>query len=339
MRLTPIRTLIALVVALLAVRHSALAQDGATVATPPSFFGVAWAGPAASSAALNGKTVVVITYVTWCPKCNAWAGEVFAQVKQVIADKPVVVVTVSTDTPPAQALQYMQKKDFLGPNIFHGHDPTIAKRFGFTNEFFNYAVVNPEGKITHSGNAGSFYDDGKEPKFVIARKLFEIQDLGSFRMLKPEMSATLKQRLWPVELGVSQSLNRDLKKLEKGLSAEDRGLLRQTVKDYVDVELTELEALSESKEVTDKLAALEKATFLNSQFANTPAGKRAKELLAEFQKDTQLKQEALAKRQYELTMKITDEDRRAKALQLLSKKFADTYYGKQAVEAAQATAR
>lgn len=334
-----LRILFALAAALDLFASSALAQDAATVAAPPSLAGITWAGTAANAAMLQDKTVVVITYVTWCPICNKWASDLFAEVKQVIADKPVVVLAVSTDTPPAEALKYAQSKGFLAPNIFHGHDPTLAKRFGFKNEFFNFAVVNPEGKITHSGNAGARYVGAQQPNYVVARELSQINDLGKFRFLKPEMSEALKQRLWLVELGASKSLNRDLKKMEKGLSIEERDLLRKTVSTFVEAELKDLEALSGSDQVPDKLTAIEKASFLNSQFAATPGGRRAKEVLAELQKDTALKQEAQAKRQYEISLKIVDEDRRTKALEQVGKKFAETHYGKQAADAAQATAR
>ena len=333
-----VRHLLALTIAMV-LAPPVGAQDAAPGLAPPSFSGVAWAGPTASPSALAGKTVVVVTYVTWCPKCNAWSGNMLTEIKDAIADKPVVVYAISTDTPPAEAVQYMQTRGFIGPNIFHGHDPTIAKRFGFQSQFFNYAVINPEGKVARSGTAGGQIGDGKMPEYDVARELMGVQDFGKFRFLKPEMSADLKNRLWLVELGASKALNRDLKKMEKGLTTEDRDLLRTTVKEFVAAEVMSLDELSQSDEVGDKLAALDKAIFLNTQFASTPEGKRAKEVLAELNGDKTLKQESLAKKQYEKTMQIADQDKRARALDLLGKKFADTQFGKHASEAAQATTR
>jgi hypothetical protein len=325
--------------AILCLAHAAVAQEAAPPSNPPSLASVTWAGPIPSPSAFKGKTVLVITYVTWCPKCNAWSGDMAAQVKSIVADKPVIVLAVSTDTPPAQAAQYMQSRGLVGPNIFHGHDPTIAQRFGFDNKFFNYAVIDPEGKITLRGDAGGQFTDGKQPSYAVARKLAEIPEPGTFRFLKPEMSAALKERLWLVELGASKSLNRDLKKMEKGLATDDRDLLRSTVQEFVAEEVKSLDELSKSADLNDKLAAIDKATFLNTQFGSTAEGRRAKEILSEFAKDKSLKREALAKRQYETSMKIADEDKRSKALELLGERFADTQFGKRASEAAQAIAR
>jgi hypothetical protein len=94
--------------------RGAYGEGEATVQTPPSLAGVAWAGPAPDPAFLDGKTVVVLTYVTWCPKCNAWTGKVASEVKEQSVDKPVVVLAISTDTPPAGALEYMKQRNLVG---------------------------------------------------------------------------------------------------------------------------------------------------------------------------------------------------------------------------------
>ena len=114
------------------------ADGPALDSTPPSLGPVAWAGQGTTFESLQGKTVLVLTYVTWCPKCNAWSGDVVRGLNKAIADKPVVVLAISTDTPPAKAQLYMEERKFVGPQILHGYDPTIANRLGFSNEFFNY---------------------------------------------------------------------------------------------------------------------------------------------------------------------------------------------------------
>jgi len=307
----------------------AFSQDTATVETPPSLSDVKWAGPAPDPSFLKGKTVIVLTYVTWCPKCNAWTGKVAAEIKQESVDKPVVVLAISTDTPPAGALEYMQERKLVGPNVFHGFDPTIAARFGFANKFINYAIVSPEGKIVASGNAGSHFTDDKKPSYASARYIAESNDLGSLRFVKPEMPGALKERLWLIELGVS----RDVKKMEAGLSPEESDLLRSTIQSGIAAELEQLEELSKSESIADKLSAVNKATFLTSQFAATSEGRRAKELLAQLAKDSAIKDEMSAKKQYDAAMKIADPIRRRKALESLVKKFAETEYGRQAAQA------
>jgi hypothetical protein len=306
----------------------AFGRDEAAVETPPSFESVAWAGPAPVPAYLEGKTLVVLTYVTWCPKCNAWTGKVAGEIKQQANDKPIVVFAISTDTPPAEAFAYMNQRGLVGPNIFHGSDPSIAKRFGFANEFINYAIVNPDGKVVNSGNAGTHYTDSKKPEYAPARYLESSEDLGRFRFLKPDMPAPLKERLWLLELGVS----REVKKLELGLSPADRDLLRSAVESFLATELAQVEQRSQAPSLADKLSAADKATEIVSNFGTSPEGRRAKEILATFAKDKQLKNELAAKRLYEAALKIPDPGRRNKAMEGVVKKFPDTEYGKKATQ-------
>src|SRR5262245_32640399 len=80
----------------------AFADGPAAGSAPPSLGPVTWAGQGTTFDSLKGKTVLVLTYVTWCPKCNAWSGEVVSGLNKAIADKPVVVLAISTDTPAAK---------------------------------------------------------------------------------------------------------------------------------------------------------------------------------------------------------------------------------------------
>ena len=66
---------------------STVSSQKAPPAVPPSLASVQWAGRPASFAALKGKTVVVLVYAKWCPKCNAWSGEFFTQLKEAVKDK------------------------------------------------------------------------------------------------------------------------------------------------------------------------------------------------------------------------------------------------------------
>lgn len=313
-------------VSVLLTNAVACGGDEATVETLPSFAGVMWAGPVPSPASLEGKSVVVLTYVTWCPKCNAWTGKVAAELKEQADNKPIVVFAISTDTPPAEAFAYMEERGLVGPNIFHGSDPSIAEQFGFTNEFINYCIVSPEGKVVKSGNAGTHYSDAKKPEYASSRYLASSEDLGRFRFLKPDMPAPLKERLWLLELGFS----RDVKKLESGLSPEHRDLLRSAVSSYLAAELAEVERLSQAESLADKLAAADKATDIVANFASSPEGRRCKEILVAFAKDNGLKNELAAKRLYDGALKIADPVRRSKAMEALVKKFPDTEFGKKA---------
>ena len=131
-------------------------------------------------------------------------------------DKPVIVLAISTDTPPAKAKDYMQNKGFTGPNILHGYEPKLAKSFGFENEFFNYAIVGPQGDLVASGNAGMAFmaGNGKKRFSQAAQGVREDQRLRQHPASStPSMSAGLQEMLWPMELGYVAEVQRLLKKV------------------------------------------------------------------------------------------------------------------------------
>ena len=179
-----------------------LAAD-TTAAKLPALDPVAWAGPATNFRALQGKTVVLLTYVTWSPVYNARSGELVAQIKAAAKDKPVVILAISTDTQPADALRYMAQRGFTGTNILHGYDPSIARRFAFKGESFNYALIGPEGAIVSQGEADSYYETDNGDVYAPAYELslLETSDLGKFRFLTDNMSQQLKELIFPMELG------------------------------------------------------------------------------------------------------------------------------------------
>ena len=74
-----LRRYCALLVVIAALTPSADAQEAAPPGLDSALDGVAWIGPGVSLPDLRGKTVVVLTYVTWCPKCNVWAPDLFRQ--------------------------------------------------------------------------------------------------------------------------------------------------------------------------------------------------------------------------------------------------------------------
>lgn len=108
--------------------------------------------------------------------------------------------------------------------------------------------------------------------------------------------------------------------------------MRSAVESFLAAELAQVEQLSQAESLADKLAAADKATGIVSNFASSPEGRRAKEILATFAKDKELKSELAAKRLDEAALKITDPGRRSKAMEGVVKKFPDTEYGKKATQ-------
>jgi len=306
----------------------ASADGPAAGSTPPSLGPVAWAGQGTSFEALKGKTVLVLTYVTWCPKCNAWSGEVVSGLNKAIADKPVVVLAISTDTPPAKAQAYMEERKFVGPQVLHGYDPTIAKRLDFTNEFFNYAIIGPDGKVATAGDASSYYDVASGKIYSPAYDLGQQPDLGKFRFLTDDMSGALKQLIFPMELGSFPSAA-EIIRLKKGLPGDDRQAFDRMLSSFLDEQITDATRLAEG-DTFEKLAAFDKATFLTGAFKGTEQGKKARKILTDLNKEKDLKKELAAKRLYDDALKLARDDaaRQTELLRNVTRKFPGTHYAK-----------
>lgn len=303
--------------------------DGPEVGTsPPSLGSVVWGTQGTSFEALKGKTVVVITYVTWCPICNGWSKEALRNVPKEIADKPIVVLAISTDTPPQKAQPYLKDRGLIGPQVLVGYDPTIATRFGFSNKFFNYAIIGPDSKVVASGNVGSHYPNADGSKtYVLEKELSSRTDFGQFQFLTDEMSDSLKKLVFPMELGFYPTAA-DSARMKQSLKAADREAFEKMLNTFLDERLADAKQQSEG-EAPDKISAFETASYLSLTFKATEQGKEAKKLVTELAKDKNLKKELSAKRAYDDLMKLPAADpARQAGLRSFTKKFADTHYAK-----------
>jgi peroxiredoxin len=313
--------------------------SAAESAPAPSLASIAWHGPSTDLSALQGKTVVVLTYVTWCPICNKWAPELLSQLNKAVQDKPVVVLAVSTDVGPEQGHEFLAGMKFAGPNILYGADPNLETALGLDKkQLWSFVVIDPSGQVTNKGAAGMYQGGEANKQYVVAANVASSNSLGSFELITPEMSADLKQILWPMELGQMVAGQQNLKKAEKLIGPADRDLLRGAVGKYNQTQIENVRKLS-TGEVPDKLAALDKAGVLATNFKATEIGNEAKKIVAELTKDKTLKKELAAKKAYEQSLLVPDADRKTAKLQATAKLFPDTYYGQQASKAAAAVVK
>ncbi len=323
---------LATVVILLVWRATVVSAAPPVPAAPlPSLDSVRWVGPAASLEMLRGKTVVALVYATWCPKCNAWSGDFFGQLREAIKDKPVVVLAINADKSPAGVSQYVATRGFFAPNVLHGYDPTITARLGFQSNLYNYVLIGPDGALLKKGSAGSFYNLPEGKKFALPTDLARSNTLGRFNVLTEEMSKEVKELLWPMELGnVSEA---SLKKARNKLPAEQKKELNAAVFRFLDGQLQQMRDLSKG-EVPDQFRAYEKASVLATMFRATKQSKEAKKLLAELNRDKQFKRELGAKKFYQrsLSLAAANPARRTALLRSVAKRFDGTYYGRQAKE-------
>ena len=320
------RGVLASIVLLIGISNS-LAKEApakeAAESTDRVLDGVRWVGPAVTLEALRGKTVVVLDYATWCPKCNAWSGEVCKQIKEAIQDKPVVVLAINNDETPGNVRPYLETREFFAPNIIHGYDPKIAKRNGLP-DLWGYMIIDPQGKITEKGQVGTYFGGGDTKVYVLTKKLQEKSGLGEFVVIDAKMPDTVKKALWPMELGLATGA--DLRKF----SGDQKQQVDAALARYGDKELKSIRTLTKG-EADEKLTAYDRATALGLQLKGTDSAKEAKKVLLALEADATFKRELLAKKAYERCVKMPSTSiSRATALKVLIKRFDGTHYAEKA---------
>jgi hypothetical protein len=315
---------------------------GATAATPPagatvampaapgvSLSGVQWIGPGLNDT-VSGKTTIVMSYVTWCPICAAWAPDLISQLKTASDNKPVVIVAIVTDVGAAAGKDFIQKKGLVGPNVLYGAAPNMDAALGLDKKnLWNYAMVGPTGKVVERGPAGSFSPNGAQKSFVLPRDVAANPDLGKFSFLTADMSAAVKNLVWQLELGNMALLPQIANpKNFRGLSKDEQKSLTDMAAKFLDDQATAIKDLS-AGEMPQRLEAFEKANALSTYFRSTEQGKEAGKTVAEFQKDAAFRREVTAKKMYlaDHAKAGGNEAQLTKLLRALVVHFGDTYYG------------
>ncbi len=289
--------------------------------------GVHWVGPPVTLDGLRGKTVVLIDYATWCPICNKWSGEFCKQVKESIADKPVVVLAINNDRSPGNVKPYLEARDFLAmPNIVHGYDANIAKRNDLP-DLWGYMIIGPEGKIVEKGHAGSFFGGDADKQFVLPKKIQELSAVGEFLVIDPKMSDAVKYALWPMELGLGTA--GDVRKFK----GEQKQQIETAFAAYGGKALEKIHKLAEG-DLESQFAAYDRAAALGLQLKGTESAKEAWKVALKLEADSQFKREVAAKKAFERCEKMPpDAPGRSKALVGMVKRFEGTVYGGKAKEA------
>ena len=307
------------------------AEPSANLSTVP-LDGVKWAGPEISLDQLHGKTIGVLVYASWCPKCNAWSGELFKQLKQAIDGKPAVILAIYADKSPEGAKAYVTERGFFAPNILHGYDPGMPKKLGFESELFNYVVVDADGKVAKRGMAGMAHGGEAGKKYVMADDLAQPKPPGKFAIIADTMSEPVRNLLWPLELGMGGDAA--VAKARGALSADQKKELDAAIERFMDTGLEQIKAGYKGN-VEERFAAYDKANQMAGVFRSTAQNKKARDVVAYLEKDEQFKRELAAKKAYDGCMgKGAATGKRDVMLKAVAKRFEGTHYGKLAAETA-----
>jgi len=292
--------------------------------------GVRWQGRVPSPASIGDKTPIVMVYASWCPKCNVWSPELFAQINEMIREEPVVLFAINADET-TRGVRYALERNLVGPNIFHGDDPSIVQRMGFQSELFMYSVFQ-DGIQSGRRSAGSFYpkDDGTR-EFAIVRDMKSDMG-GSFSILTTDMSPRLREILWPAEIGAKldeRSLISLRKKMDDSLAQE----FNTAVSDFLNRQIETIKASREGT-VPEQISGFEIAESVATDFKSTPQGRACRDLVEKLEQDEDFQNELTAKKLYDQAQqKATSPVTLKRMMGRVISRYADTHYGQEAQKA------
>lgn len=287
---------------------------------------IKWAGPPVTMENLKGKTVGVLVYATWCPKCNVWSGELFSQLKQSVQGKPAVILAINTDDSPEDAQKYITERGFLAPNILHGYDPSLPAKLGFESNLFQYVTIDSEGTPMGKGYAGVFMGDPTAKKFSLATALAQPQIPGKFKLMTEGLPEPVSAILWPLELG--QANDAAVLRARNTLNAEQKKQLDQSIEAFLEAGLQEVKEGYKGS-IEQQFVAYEKAAQLASVFKTAPQNKTAREVMQFMESNESFKKELAAKKAYDAVMQKPPVARK-NLLKGLAQRFEGTEYGKKA---------
>jgi thiol-disulfide isomerase/thioredoxin len=124
------------------------ADAGASPRPAPAFSLDRLGGGNVSLAELEGKTIVLDFWATWCPPCEFQVPELNRFYEAHREDSDVVVFGVSVDVEGADVVQaWVSEKQVHYPILLQGED--LARAFGAVG-FPTLFVVSPEGNVLQS---------------------------------------------------------------------------------------------------------------------------------------------------------------------------------------------
>ena len=317
------RNLIFLCATVLFASSHVLAQD-----TPKSLpiENVKWAGPPITMENLKGKTVGVLVYATWCPKCNEWSGELFTQLKQAVQGKPAVVLAINTDESPGDAQKYVTDRGFIAPNILHGYDPSLPAKLGFETNLFQCVTIDAEGRPAEKGYAGVYNGEPNAKKFSLATALAQPRMPGKFKVMTEGLPESVSAILWPLELG--QANDAAVTRARNSLNGEQKKQLDQSIETFMELGLKEVKEGYKGS-VEQQFVAYDKAVQLAAVFKTTPQSKTAREVMQFMETNEAFKKELAAKKAYGAVLQKPPAARK-NLLKGVAQRFEGTEYGKKA---------
>jgi len=144
---------------LLALAAALSVSPARAAAVPPFAPSISWerGQEGARLEAMEGKSVLVLFFQSWCPICNGWSGAMLKQVEEAYGDDPgVVLVALKTDGGSVKdAMTYLSSRTNTDKWLV-GVDEGGAYHLQVTgkDELFAYLWVKPDGSIGDVAKTG-----------------------------------------------------------------------------------------------------------------------------------------------------------------------------------------
>ncbi len=300
-------------------------------------------GEAPSLTNLEGKSVIVIFFQSWCGICNGWSGKMFKQIENAYQDKPeVIIVALKTDGGSiADAKKYLDSRANTS-NWLVGIDKNAAyyQSLAGTTKLYHYTWIKPDGSIGEIEQASRFYTlkDGSK----------------TFKAAYPKIVNLFTQNATPV-LPTDQAWDADLKdaidSAEKGrfLTAlklanksrnENAETLKSAISQKVATSITKLTSQVNDATNKNRYTAYLKLNGIADSYGSSSHGKAARQVVSSTQREPWIRNEIEAQKDYQSIMKRSAraDDARSRArikksLLKLNSEFPETYYGRLAAAA------
>ena len=299
---------------------------------------------------MEGKSVIVLFFQSWCPICNGWSGAMMKQLEDTYGSDPaVVLVAIKTDGGSMkEAMDYLKSR--TNPEkwlVGLDEGATYHRQVTGGDALYDYLWVKPDGSIGEIAKVGTTVSKPGPKQYWITRdqaqKAFR-KDAGPLIKWEGEVPADLQPVARLAERGNFAKAIAESSKLKSrsDLAAPVGSLQKQIgdlLKQRVDKLSARLEEAGNDRRYFDYLSLRD----IEKDFSGTAFGRSAQTAADKQRSAAWLVSEEKAKQGFEAIMRkagraedAKDQEKVKKALKEFSAEFPDTAYGKLAASAAEA---
>lgn len=138
---------------------------------------------------LEGKSVLVLFFQSWCGICNGWSGQMMKQAEEAYNENPeVVIVALKTDGgSPKDARKYISDRT-PALNWLVGVDEE-AEYYNLLTEqggLFTYVWIKPDGSVGELRKMGRFYGGEQKKSFSMSSAKYVKKYMEEAKLLFPD---------------------------------------------------------------------------------------------------------------------------------------------------------